>query len=571
LIAIADQGRVQAGGTPLTGYTQTLPALYSLPAADYHDILHGNNGDPAGPGFDLATGLGTPVANLLVPDLAGYQTATRMAIKAEPPPRVVVGDTFGLTVQVQDSLGNAVTCGNVTVALGANPGDAILGGTLTAAVENGLATFSDLTLSEPGTGYTLTVTTTGIASAQTTTPITVTTGSNVTKIDVMASPAMPVVGQALTLTAAVSVVSPGTGVPTKTVTFKQGTVVLGTPTLSNGIATVAITPTAAGTEVITVAYGGDADNQPSNAVLPLSVGQGKASLNLGGLSVTYDGSVQHALVTTNPAGLSGVSVIYSQSGVAVVDPIHAGTYIVVASLNNRNYTAPAATGTLVIAKSTPGIVWSVPANITIGTPLGASQLDALASFNGRPLAGTLTYAPPVGTVLPLGSGQALTVTFVPSDGTDFKSVTASVPINVLPQATQNPPQALVKSAQPVFKRKLNTRGKAVGKAVLTGFELDFNMPLDSAAISNPSNYQLDTVATKRVKRKLERVLQPIKRIIVGYTPARDSVTLKLVGLRSFPLGGQLTVLSGVTSGSGSVLIGTTVFTITPGGKKIEPS
>ena len=75
LIAIADQGRVLAGGTPLTGYTQTLPALYSLPAADFHDILHGNNGDPAGPGYDLATGLGTPVANLLVPALAGYGLA----------------------------------------------------------------------------------------------------------------------------------------------------------------------------------------------------------------------------------------------------------------------------------------------------------------------------------------------------------------------------------------------------------------------------------------------------------------------------------------------------------------
>jgi len=30
-------------------------------------------------------------------------------------------------------------------------------------------------------------------------------------------------------------------------------------------------------------------------------------------------------------------------------------------------------------------------------------------------------------------------------------------------------------------------------------------------------------------------------------------------------------LPGVTSDSGSVLIGTTVFTITPGGKKIEPT
>ena len=77
LIAIADQGRALEGGTPLTGYAQTLPALYSLPSADFHDILYGSNGDPAGPGYDLATGLGTPVANLLVPALADYESPAR--------------------------------------------------------------------------------------------------------------------------------------------------------------------------------------------------------------------------------------------------------------------------------------------------------------------------------------------------------------------------------------------------------------------------------------------------------------------------------------------------------------
>ena len=107
LIAIADQGRALAGGTPLTGYTQTLPALYSLPAADFHDIVNGNNGDPAGPGYDLATGLGTPVANLLVPALAGYELPSQMTIQTEPPSSVVAGSPFGLTVQVEDSLGNA--------------------------------------------------------------------------------------------------------------------------------------------------------------------------------------------------------------------------------------------------------------------------------------------------------------------------------------------------------------------------------------------------------------------------------------------------------------------------------
>ncbi len=73
LIAIADQLRAARGGQPLNGPTQTLPALYSLPRSDFHDITQGSNGlYTAGTGYDLVTGLGSPVANRLVPALAAY-------------------------------------------------------------------------------------------------------------------------------------------------------------------------------------------------------------------------------------------------------------------------------------------------------------------------------------------------------------------------------------------------------------------------------------------------------------------------------------------------------------------
>ena len=81
-------------------------------------------------------------------------------------------------------------------------------------------------------------------------------------------------------------------------------------------------------------------------------------------------------------------------------------------------------------------------------------------------------------MLPTGNGQTLTVSFTPTDGTDFKTVTASVPINVLPQPAHRHADAMVIGEQPVFRRKLNKNGKPVGKAVLTGFTLDFNMPLE---------------------------------------------------------------------------------------------
>jgi len=73
LIAIADQGRTLRGLGTLDGATQTLPLLYQISPSDFHDITVGGNGTYAAlPGYDLCTGLGSPVANLLVPDLAGF-------------------------------------------------------------------------------------------------------------------------------------------------------------------------------------------------------------------------------------------------------------------------------------------------------------------------------------------------------------------------------------------------------------------------------------------------------------------------------------------------------------------
>jgi subtilase family serine protease len=69
IIAIANQGRATVGKTTLNGRSQTLPAVYTMPRTDYHDILTGNStGSPAfyaGPGYDGVTGLGSPKADLV--------------------------------------------------------------------------------------------------------------------------------------------------------------------------------------------------------------------------------------------------------------------------------------------------------------------------------------------------------------------------------------------------------------------------------------------------------------------------------------------------------------------------
>ena len=99
MAAIADQGRVLAGGQPL-GATQMLTDLYNLAKiapGDFHDITQGNNGIySAGPGYDLVTGLGSPKANLLIPDLSAYGLASKATIVTQPPPSVVTGASFGI-------------------------------------------------------------------------------------------------------------------------------------------------------------------------------------------------------------------------------------------------------------------------------------------------------------------------------------------------------------------------------------------------------------------------------------------------------------------------------------------
>jgi hypothetical protein len=93
-----------------------------------------------------------------------------------------------------------------------------------------------------------------------------------------------------------------------------------------------------------------------------------------------------------------------------------------AALRLSTLTAPWAA--MAEAKVAPTVTWPAPANITSGTALGGTQLNATASVPG-----TFTYTPPAGTVLSAGT-QTLSVTFTPTEGTGFTKVTISVPITV---------------------------------------------------------------------------------------------------------------------------------------------
>lgn len=75
LIAIANQIRVTNGKQTLNSRTDLLPKIYSMPSTNFHDITSGSTGVyNANAGYDLITGRGTPIADLIISYLAELAT-----------------------------------------------------------------------------------------------------------------------------------------------------------------------------------------------------------------------------------------------------------------------------------------------------------------------------------------------------------------------------------------------------------------------------------------------------------------------------------------------------------------
>ena len=180
---------------------------------------------------------------------------------------------------------------------------------------------------------------------------------------------------------------------------------------TTGVVTFAST----GTVVFQASRAGDANYNASapTADFVITVGKASATVTLGSLTPTYDGTAHAATATTVPAALS---VTYTYDGSATA-PTSAGNYAVVGTINEPNYQG-SATGTLTVAKAVPVITWAAPAAVNPGAILGATQLNATASTPG-----TFTYSPAAGTVL-AGGFQTLTASFVPTDTANYTNATA---------------------------------------------------------------------------------------------------------------------------------------------------
>jgi sugar lactone lactonase YvrE len=141
-----------------------------------------------------------------------------------------------------------------------------------------------------------------------------------------------------------------------------------------------------------------------------------------------------------------------------------------------DYSPVITTVPLTVAPAVPTITWAPPATISYGTALSATQLDATAN-----VAGTLAYTPAAGTVLAAGT-QTLSVTFTPTNSTDYTTATGTVQLMVSQTMTT---VTVTSSADPSAPGASVTFTAKIAPATATGTATftDGNTLLGTVAVS----------------------------------------------------------------------------------------
>jgi large repetitive protein len=357
------------------GPTQTMIPLPGSPAICATSPSSATGTDQRG---DSRT---TNYAGASCQDAGAVETNYTLSFSTQPPATVNVATNFSAGVTLYESGGLfTASSASLPLTLNATAGTLTNGGssTVSAATSNGVAAFSALQVSQPGTNDTLTaglpLTATGaatpIAATSTSSAFTVNTLST-TVATANASATYSASAQTVTLNATVT--SSGATVNAGTVTFTL---------LSSGV--------------------------------PVGAAVTSGTVTNGAASASY------TLPAGTATGQYTIQVVYNSGGAF-------------ASSSDSSHE-------LTISKGTETVNWTPAAGIAYGTSL-SGLLDAASIFNGQTLPGAFSYtaqavgsaAAPVtaSTVRPVGS-YTLTASFTPSDTTNFQSISGSAPLTVNP-------------------------------------------------------------------------------------------------------------------------------------------
>jgi hypothetical protein len=149
-----------------------------------------------------------------------------------------------------------------------------------------------------------------------------------------------------------------------------------------------------------------------------------------------------------------------------------------------NYATATKTVQLSVGQATPPIIWATPAGFSYGTALSGAQLNATS-----PVAGSFTYTPAPGSI-PTAGVDTLSITFTPTDTTDYTTATKTVQLIVnqtTPVITWASP-ATIFYGTPLSAAQLNA----------AAYQLNGTTPLDGTFVYSPATGTVLTVGSQQL-------------------------------------------------------------------------
>src|SRR5437870_2322757 len=418
------------------------PAVAPLPAAGFIGeglIAHSITGSPAGNNFFRVSGpnVGGPGVNVVetnqfvnVVGKIYVRPATSTTLTSTPNPSVF-GQAVTLSATVRGPVGDPlVPTGTVTFKDGATTLAAV-------ALVNGSASLVTPALTTGN--HSLTAVYGGSANFLTSTsPAVNQVVNSQTTTSLTAPPNPSVIGQAVTLTAVVSPVAPGTGVPTGTVTFRDGAAVLGTVTLVNGSASLVTSTLAVGSHSLTAAYSGGGNFLASTSAIVIhTVNPGSTSTTL---TSTPNPSTLGQTVTLNAT----VSAVAPAVGVptGTVTFRDGATVLATATLVNGSASftistlAPGSHSLTAVYNGSASFAGSTSAVVNHVVNAGNSSTSLTSAPNPSTTGQTVTLTATVSAVAPATAVPTGTITF-----RDGATVLSTVPLGHARAAFQTAPLA----------------------------------------------------------------------------------------------------------------------------------
>jgi hypothetical protein len=327
-----------------------------------------------------------------------------------------------VTVALEDVFGNIDTGNTSSVTVTLNGGTLFGGGTTALAVPvNGVAGFNNLVVTSPGT-YTLTATATGLTSAT--------------------SYSFVIGTHALTTIDDNNANNVG-GVPQVVYSSPTTRWVQAPTSLPNNVGGT-ITSDSTGGDTATVTFNG--------TLITLYAVQGPTA---GTAQIFIDGNSPAQVDLSNST--AAIAPVFTSPLLA------AGGHSIVVKVVSGNVSIDS----LDVGPATPTLAWATPADLTYGTALGGTQLDAFVT-NFASFPGTFVYSPSAGTILSVGQNQPLSVTFTPTDSANYGPAKATVLINVVkatPVITWTGPNTNMTYGQALGAAQLNATATINGTTI----------------------------------------------------------------------------------------------------------